>query len=289
MPRVEMVINNESEEEVEELGEPEATEPEQTEQNAGKARSTIQFPYMDLDDAVAIAKGVHAAGGATCQLDQLAGQLNQVADAPKFRQKLGTAKMFGLITFASGSITLTPLGSRLNDPLHEKSAKAEAFLQIPLYNRIYEQFKGGTLPPLGGLETAIVNMGVAPKQKKNARQVFQRSAHQAGFDWSGANRLVMPKNGPAAAAAPIDPPPANPPQNQHDKPPREGGGDDGSGGDRHPFIQGLIKTLPKTDGPWPPEKRAQWLQAAVSVFNLIYTDDGAGTRIEVRVIKEPTQ
>jgi hypothetical protein len=37
------------------------------------------------------------------------------------------------------------------------------------------------------------------------------------------------------------------------------------------------------------DKRAQWLQAAVSVFNLIYTDDGSAGRIDVKVQKDSVQ
>src|SRR5581483_7399356 len=127
-------------------------------------------------------------------------------DTGSFRLKLGTTKMFGLITYSMGSVTLTQLGMRICAPQQEQAAKPESFLQIPLYQRVYEQFKGANLPPLAGLEAAMVNMGVAPKQKDTARQVFHRSAQFAGFFWSGAGRLVMPpiKAGTAAPVAPVE-------------------------------------------------------------------------------------
>src|SRR5207244_3608808 len=103
-----------------------------------------------------------------------------------------TAKTFGMITYTQGIVSLTSLGSRICDPNQEASAKADAFLAVPLYSRIYEQFKGGVLPPPSGLETAMVTLGVAPKQKDTARQVFQRSATEAGFFAYGPNRLVLP-------------------------------------------------------------------------------------------------
>src|ERR1700722_13869335 len=92
-----------------------------------RGRSSIQFPYLDLNEAVRIAKGVHAEGGNSCQVDQLSARLQEKADAPKFRQKLGTSKMFGFITYGAGSVALTPLGIRINDPQQETAAKAEAF------------------------------------------------------------------------------------------------------------------------------------------------------------------
>jgi hypothetical protein len=50
---------------------------------------------------------------------------------------------------------------------------------VPLYRANDEQFKTVPLPSLEGLEGAIENLGVLPKQKATARQVFQRSAKQA--------------------------------------------------------------------------------------------------------------
>lgn len=44
----------------------------------------------------------------------------------------------------------------------------------------------------------------------------------------------------------------------------------------HPFIVGLIKALPDPDAieEWPLDKRVKWLQAAASIFELIYQGDG---------------
>ena len=255
--------------------------------------STIRFAYLSLDEAAAIAIGVHAVGGPSCQLDQLAAHLNLKSDTGSFRLKLGQAKLFGFITHSSGMVSLTGLGSRLCDSQQEQSAKAEAFLNIPLYKQIYEQFKGTSLPPPAGLETAMVNMGVAPKQKVVARQVFTRSASQAGFFAYGNNRLVQPaikgsaiSNGIAADGG-TPPAPEIPSEKPHYKGGRDGGG--GGGGDLHPLIEGLIKALPKEDKEWPMEKRAKWLRAAAQNFDIIYPDIEDGASIEIKVQKGQSQ
>jgi hypothetical protein len=257
-----------------------------------RGRSTIGFPYLPLDDAIQVARAVHTVGGTHCQVDQLAAHLNLPSDASMFNLRLNTARIFGLVTRTQGVVTLTILGTRICDPQQEAAARAESFLFVPLYAKIYEQFKGASLPPASGLETAIGNMGVAEKQKSNARQVFQRAALQAGFS-AYPGRLVYPPIKGAASAVPapeVHTPAPEPDRSQdrshdrsHDRKNNGGGGD---GGDQHPFIQGLIKTLPAPDSPWPMDKRAQWLQAAVSVFNLIYTDDAASGRIEVHHIRK---
>ncbi len=168
-----------------------------------RERSTIEFPYLDLDAAVEVAQGVHQVAGSSCGWDQLAAQMGQTAKGGGFRLRVMTAKTFGFVTYGQGTVTLTDLGQRLNDPQQEKAAKADGFLRVPLYNKIYEQFKNGTLPPADALENEIVKMGVAPKQKGKARQAFQRSANSAGYFWSGPNRLVRPAIKSSAAAAPV--------------------------------------------------------------------------------------
>ena len=41
------------------------------------------------------------------------------------------------------------------------------------------------MPPAAALEREMVELGVSPKQKDKARQVFERSAEQAGFFATG--------------------------------------------------------------------------------------------------------
>jgi hypothetical protein len=62
-----------------------------------------------------------------------------------------------------------------------------------------------------------------------------------------------------------------------------GGGKGGGGGEkpRHPFIEGLLRTLPDpdTEKQWPLEKRIKWLQTAANIFDLIYEGEG-GIKVE---------
>src|SRR5260370_17775407 len=124
-------------------------------------RSTIEFPYLDLDAAVEVAQGIHQVGGSSCGWDQLAAQMGQAATGGGFRMRVMTAKTFGFVTYGQGTVTLTELGQRLNRPHQNKAAKTDSFLKVPLYNKVYEQFKNGTLPPAEALENEIVKMGVA--------------------------------------------------------------------------------------------------------------------------------
>jgi hypothetical protein len=198
-------------------------------------------------------------------VDQLAAHLGQTSTSGTFRLRMLAAKTFNVLTYEKNIVTLTPIGTRICDSKQEQSARAEAFLAVPLYNKVYEQFKGNSLPPTSGLEAAMVTLGVSQKQKDRARQVFQRSAKQAGFFGYGNDRLVMPSI-KASAGAPAVTPDVEPEPDKKKKTKEE---DDE---ELHPFIRGLLKKLPPPDSEWPNDKRAKWLQAAVNIFDLMYTE-----------------
>lgn len=239
--------------------------------------STIGFPYGDLDDAVGLTKAVHAVGGQGCEWEQLAGYLKVAASGGAFRARLAYARTYGLLDYGQGSISLTQLGLRAADPSQEDAARIDSFLTVPLYRKVYEKYKGYTLPPPAALEREMGGMGVSSKQTDKARQVFERSARQAGFFWAGTDRLTLPVIKGRPETRPIEQP--APEERRH----QNGGG--GGGDDLHPFIQGLLKTLPPPETAWPVTAQAKWLQTAASIFGLIYQADG---QIDIKT-REPNE
>jgi len=120
----------------------------------------------------------------------------------------------------------------------------------------------------------MVTLGVAPKQKDKARQVFQRSATQAGFFQYGTSKLVLPSvKASAAAAAPA----ADPEVEPEKKKKKEKEEDDSPR--LHPLIEGLLKELPEPKTEWPIEERKNWLEMVSGIFNVIYktSDDSRGS------------
>lgn len=250
----------------------------------GNDRSTIAFPYLDLDTGVEVARAVYSrAGRSACDLDELAAEMNQTMSGA-FRLKTGTARTFDLVEKEGrNSIKLTTVGQRIVTPDDERAARVDAFLSVPLYARIYEVYRGNLLPPAKALEREMQTLGVAPKQTDKARQAFERSARQAGFFESGEGRLVKPRLENSDRR--------NDEQKSVEQPPRanqyiehSGRGTIGSGGghsELHPFIQGLLKTLPPapvdSDPPtWTIRERVKWLRTAASIFGLIYADEQGG-------------
>jgi hypothetical protein len=155
------------------------------------------------------------------------------------------------------------------DPQREREARARAFQCVPLYKAIFENYKGGVLPPAAALERDIIGLGVAEKQTGRARQVFEKSAEQAGYFEHGKTRLVMP-----AVTARDDLPPPPPPPDENTNRDRKGNGGGGNMGDHDPLILGLFRKLPEPEADWPAKDRLKWLQTAANIFDLVYKGEG---------------
>lgn len=227
-------------------------------------RSTIEFPYSDIDNAVEIVLGVRDVGGTTCDYDQLAAHMQLEAKGGGFRIRVTGAKTYGLlINERGGRITLTELGRHIIDSQYARAAKADAFLRVPLYAKVFENYKGRELPPPAALERALIGFGVGSKVAKNARQVLMRSAQQCAYFELNPDRLTAPPTRGSTL----------PEQPRKEDPYRGGGTGNGNGGDGgagHPLIEGLVQTLPKPNESWSGKDRYNWLTMANSIFKIIY-------------------
>jgi hypothetical protein len=256
-------------------GQNDAETSDRNQQGATKReRSSIAFPYADLDDAIQVTRAIHDnVGAGECDDTQLSAWMKQSAKSSWYRMRLTAARMFGLLEPSSEKRRLTPLGRMVVDQRQERGARADAFLRVPLYSAIYERYKDSVLPPDKTLEMEIVGLGVAEKQRDLARQTFARSAQQAGYFEHGKNRLIRPGVAPLTEE-----------RGGESKGGKGRGSGNGGGKDLHPFIEGLLRTLPDPDAEeeWPLDKRVKWLQTAANIFDLIYKGDG-GIRVEAAV------
>ncbi|MEX0828062.1 MAG: hypothetical protein WD005_03830 [Haliea sp.] len=246
---------------------------------SGNEQSKIEFPYHDLESAEGIVRSIFNNAGEVCTLDQLAAYMNQSMKSGAFRLRVSNARIFGLTENQSGEVRLTEMAKRLVDDAQAPQARVDAFLHVPLYAKVYENYKGYTIPPAAGLEKFMAEVGVSSKQTDKARQAFMRSARQAGFFAQGDDRLVQP--------ALHNPPPTKPldekPPEVEDKPGGGGGGGFDGGKGVHPAIVGVLQTLPEPNANWSLRQRAKWLSALSNIFDLIYEGDEGD--IEIRVEK----
>lgn len=257
---------------------PDSSQSDASKPSAKRQRSSIAFPYLDLEEAIGIAGGIHAnVGSGVCSDHQLAPWLKQSANSSAFRIRISVARLFGLIEGEYDAMRLTELGRKVVDPKTEAQARAEAFLNVPLYRAVYEKMRGGVIPPPAAFERELVALGVAETQKDRARQALERSAEQAGFHKEGRNRLVMP--GFVQSNEPLSP---------EDKLTNNGGGGGGSsgGGDGtplalDPLLMALLQKIPPKEEGWPGAKRIRWFRTFAMNVSQVYDNDDAPVELKI--------
>ena len=247
-----------------------------------RARSTVEFPYSDLGNAIEIARTINDKAGLECETAQLAAWLGHGGMGGTFRSRYSAARIFGLIeTERGGRVTLTELGRDALNTATEDEAKVRAFLNVDLFQQMYSSYKGRALPPAAAVERMVTSLGVAPKQAERARQTFIKSASVAQF--------IDPQTG-----AFIEP--AFPTNRTYrtDTPKHECGQKGKIGGDGgdlppklDPIIRGLIDRLPDAGANWPSQERKLWLGILENTFELVYKDEaGPHQHLETNVTKK---
>ncbi len=241
------------------------------EEKRTRERSAIAFPYNDLDDVVKVAEAIHQIGGSQARLEQIVKPLNHDnISSGAFRLKLSAARMFGLIEFEGQQARLTDLGRRIVQSDTTADARAEAFLRVPLYREIYGKYSGFSLPHDVGLESELESLGVSQKSKAKARQVFQRSAREAGFFAHGKDRLVSPIGAPATKLTP----PTQEDSFSSSQDARiggtSGGGTNGDGSyHKHPLMVEYLKTMPPLKSEWEEPALDEWLDTFKRIVRVI--------------------
>jgi hypothetical protein len=164
-------------------------------------------------------------------------------------------------------------------PNDSAAARIDAFLAVPLFNAVYEHFKGQTLPPETGLKNLfdqkykIVKDRIGP-----AVRVFYESAEQAGFFSLSGDRtkLIKPVIGGSTAPQTQSTSEGKEDRLTHDKPRVGGGGGasvDGTSLGIHPAIIGLLRELPPAGQAWPKAKKDRFIKAFQTTVDFIYPED----------------
>lgn len=246
-------------------------------------RSGIASPYFDLAASIAVAEAVYQKGGGTASPDQLAHWLGYKSTASgTYLTRVSAAnKHFGLIETTGDQVNVTERARRILAPVMIEdviSAKVDAFLAVPLFARVFEQFKGNQLPPEVGLKNLFRSQyQILPDRVAQAVRVFLNSAEQAGFfsTTGDRSRLIKPT---ISASTPIavhptsalPEPKAEAEATLQYKTPFGGNGGGGDGMDGvHTAILGLLRELPP-QGYWPEPKKKRFLDAFKATIDFIY-------------------
>lgn len=260
-----------------------------------RARSDVRFPYYNLDASAEVAVVIHREAGGSCDRSQLASYLKYKSITNgSFLTRVTAAKLFGFIVQDGNQLSLTDLGRRVAAPIAANDverAKAEAFLNVDLFKKVFDATDGQTLPPVLGLRNMLLTKyGIVEARVGPAIRVMLDSADQAGFFRGGdRSRLVRPVFGAASSVAPSGQ--GGTPADLKDR--RDNGGDGngnrggaggGGGGNGgggfdpsriHPAIYGLIANLPEA-GQLSPAKRDALVAAFTATVKFIYPDHEIG-------------
>jgi hypothetical protein len=242
-------------------------------------RSGTSSPYFDLGASIAVAEVIHRSGGGTASPDQLAPWLGyKSTTSGTYLTRLSAAnKHFKLVNINGDRITLTERALTIIAPVMPNdaiNAKVEAFLSVPLFAKVFEQYRGNTLPPEGGLKNLFqTQYRILPDRVAQAVRVFLNSADQAGFfsTTGDRSRLVRPSIQASATNSVVS---SEQQRSEFEEPLQEKSknsisGNDGTGG-VHSAIVGLLRELPAPGTPWADAKKQRFLDAFKATIDFIY-------------------
>lgn len=224
----------------------------------------MRFPHYDLDMAIRTCRAAPDPGKPGLSLMQFAIRSGHSSETSTIRQKLSSAKMFGLVESNDSLINKTELGMKLCQG--EKNIKLcrQAFFNCKLYSALINRFSKVAFPnSVKNQNDAFVNFGVSEKSADKARISFRRSAEFAeifvpagGFVKFGQIEIQKNSNNTTHS--------------------------DQSFSNsilqlflihrRDPVIGAIVSKIPEGDN-WSREKRKEWLAALDSSLNLIYNND----------------
>lgn len=242
------------------------------------SRGAMNSPYFDLDASIKVADAIYTRGGGTASSDQLAAWLDYKSTrSGTFITRMSAAnKHFGLIEQNGDQFTLSDRGRNVLAPVMPEdaiNAKADAFLSVTLFAKVYEDHRGKALPPEVGLKNLFKNTyRILPDRVNQAVRVFLNSADQSGFFNEGRDRLIRPGKGTSSTPSGDSKKPDT--STQQDKPRFAGGG--GDGGSIHPSIIGLLRDLPPPGTPWTIQKKKTFLAVFTAAIDWIYPTETEG-------------
>jgi hypothetical protein len=246
-------------------------------------RAGVAYPYFDHDDSLDVARKIHENAGGACMPDQLAKYLGyKGTKSGTFQTRISSAKQFGFIRAENGQIVVTDRAMQIISPVLPEdaiNAKADAFLSVELFSKVYERYRGTTIPPKAGMRNLLLTaFSITQDRVDPAVRVLFDSAEQAGFFSNGdQTRLVRPATKPTGARSNGAEGSSNPAATPERPAGSGSGGGDGPSG-VHAAIVGLLRELPPVGSNWPKRGKQRFIKAFLATLDFVYPDeDGEGS------------
>lgn len=149
---------------------------------AGSRFERRPYPRATLEDALTVAYALKDKnGGNPWSPDDLANALGVAKSNNRFFYNTASARDFGLTTGSrdTDTIGLTELGRELvyaPSSQTEEAAKRRAFLNVDVFKRVLEYYKGSNLPEMKYLSNTLQNQfGLEPRTHEEFSDLFKRN------------------------------------------------------------------------------------------------------------------
>ena len=153
-----------------------------------KARVRWPFPRTALEQALKIPNAIKVNnGGNPWEPEAIRTAIGVGTGGNAYFYLTAASRDYGLTTGASSSekIGLTDLGRNLvyaPDPETEKALKVRAFLNIDVFNRVLEYYKGSNLPEMKYLgNTLLKEFGLTPETHDEFSRIFRENCQFLGI------------------------------------------------------------------------------------------------------------
>jgi hypothetical protein len=259
----------------------------------GRERQVSGFnvPYFNLNDSIEVARVVRENGGRVNR-EQLAGLLKyKSTTSGTFKTCVSAAKAFGTIDQPepnSDAIIITKRGTAIVAPVseaEETQAKLDAFMAIPLFKLIYDEYRGRELPADVGLANLFENTHKMLKSRAMpAVKVMMASAETAGlFKINGvaSRKMVLPLVANSTQHTPNGNPPTGRDIGPEPRRERDHGGGNGNGGGEipgqvNPAFLALLSGLPAPGTTLSKVRRQQLVDAFTGIVGWVYPEPDEG-------------
>jgi hypothetical protein len=142
----------------------------------------LEYPTASIKRSLRLAKAVDELGGSS-SLDMCAERLGKKVSGG-FREVIHSATKYNFLIQKKGILTITPLYKEIKLAYNEKEAenlKQKAFLNVPLFQKIYDRFKGQKLPVDIFDKLLIKEFNVSERMASRVEKYFIEGAKEIGL------------------------------------------------------------------------------------------------------------
>lgn len=142
----------------------------------------LEYPKASIKKSLELTQTVHDLGG-SCSLGMCADKLGKKVSGG-FREIIHSAVKYGFLVQKKGILTTTPLFKDITlayTPEEKNHLLQKSFLNVPLFHKVYERFKGKKLPIEIFDKLLIKEFGVSDYFASRVTKYFADGARTVGL------------------------------------------------------------------------------------------------------------